>query len=81
MKVESRGRTFELSDKELDIWMTALRAAALEAVKYPYRSGKATDCPFLKQHGELSRLTGIGAGDHAALVRSVLSEDRNRSVK
>lgn len=65
MTIKTHQLVFEISVKELDIWMCALRMAARQ------RGGTVPwdACGFLIQHGELVRLTGYGAGDHEDLKR------------
>jgi hypothetical protein len=69
MKITANNFAFELTEKEVGVWMAALRLAskASAAGTIPHDS-----CPFLLQHGELVRLTGYGAGDHERLKEEVL---------
>ncbi len=55
MKVNYQEFNFTLSVKEVSTWMAALRLAAKSSTVQiiPWDS-----CPFLIQHGELTRLTG-----------------------
>jgi len=72
MKITSNTFAFELTEKEVAIWMAALRLASEQSAAgiIPRES-----CPFLIQHGELVRLTGYGAGDHERLKEKVLKRE------
>lgn len=69
MKITANNFAFELTEKEVGVWMAALRLACEKSSngRVPHDS-----CPFLAQHGELARLTGYGAGDHDRLKEKVL---------
>jgi hypothetical protein len=64
MEITQHNMVFSLTVKDVGVWMAALsRAATTSTVQiFPWDS-----CPFLKQHAELVRLTGYGAGDHKDL--------------
>lgn len=68
MKITENNFAFELTEKELGVWMAALRLASKASA-----SGMVPrdSCPFLLQHEELVRLTGYGSGDHERLKEQV----------
>lgn len=70
MKITEHGMTFDLTIKEVGVWMEAVRLAALKrsVPMFPWDS-----CPFLNQHAELVRLTGYGASDHEELRKALQS--------
>jgi len=64
MTIKTHHLVLEMSVRELEVWMSALRMAAKQ------RAGQVTpwdSCGFFIQHGELVRLTGYSAGDHEDL--------------
>lgn len=64
MKITTHELSFTLTEKDLSVWMAALRLASKHSSVpiIPWDS-----CPFLAQHKELVRLTGYGSGDHQDL--------------
>lgn len=73
MELTQHQLTINLTVKELQIWMAALRLAAKEAMKTPIIPWDS--CPFYRQHEQLVKLTGYGNGDHIALGET-LSQGR-----
>lgn len=64
MTINSQTIQMTLTPKEISVWMAALRLAAKKRTVpiIPW-----DECPFFKQHGELVKITGYGAGDHEDL--------------
>lgn len=63
MNIEHKGYHVELTEKDVGIWMTALRMAARSNVKmYPWSSD-----PFYVMHEALVKATGFGYDDHKSL--------------
>jgi len=63
--VKTHQLVFEISVRDLGVWMCALRMAARQCGgTVPWDA-----CNFLIRHGELVRLTGFGAGDHETLKK------------
>lgn len=67
MTLSDHKLTITLSEKDLSVWMAALRLAAISS-RVPLIGAP---CPFVVQHAELVRLTGYSAGDHLDLVDKV----------
>lgn len=65
MTITKHEMTFNLSVKEVETWMVALRYMALNAKvqMIPWDS-----CPFFKQHLQLARLTGYCTADHERMA-------------
>jgi hypothetical protein len=74
MTINAQKLIIELSIKELEVWMAALRLAARErTVKVvPWDS-----CCFLKQHNEIVNLTGYGLQDQNDLIEYLKNKNRN----
>jgi len=70
MKLNSQTLTFELSAKELSVWMVALRHAA-KTLKDDY-PGDWKNNPFLLQHFNLVGQTGFCSGDHQDLCKAIM---------
>lgn len=73
MQIDSHTLQFTLTVKEVDIWLTALRIAALKAgPSFGYKdAGKDGGNAFTEQHAELVRLTGYSAGDHKSMMEEL----------
>lgn len=72
MQMETLHYTFTLTEKEVAVWMASLRAASRSAAKgvqmFPWDS-----CPFLRQHADLSELTGRDKIAHEDLESDILA--------
>lgn len=69
MRIISNEFEISINEKELSIWMAALRRAAKEHAKY--QNGPADSNPFLHQHGVLAHLTGYSTGGHEELIKQL----------
>jgi hypothetical protein len=71
--VTKKEMVFELSEKEVSVWLAALRLAALRSVEWPDPGTSApwNSCPFLRQHGLITSLTGTGFLDHENLYQEL----------
>jgi hypothetical protein len=76
MNITNHNLTFNLTVKEVGVWMAALRMAAKHhTMCIPWDSN-----PFLEQHKELVRLTGYGTGDHEDLYNALAKKAKEQGI-
>lgn len=76
MELKKHGLTFELTVKELDVWLTSLRHSATRADRV--RMIPWDSCPFFRQHRDLCHLTGFAVPDHERMAETLAAENEGK---